>query len=251
MKIKKRIINKLRDFAKKLRIMLFPTATEQKRKLQQEAERTDRYEKYIPNYMKQVYTTIVLWGVLACFGYFMMFGISKNIENDLVRIESRKKYKEVLKSTRNFDDADNAAAEYIKQHPVKVDSQIDTAWNYVMKPLNLDNDVYINILILIAGAAVGLKPIITLEHRKKIVDKMHAEKWKFINPIDKTDDKIIHDMSKDTPNYFYHLTLSLTGPDKLQKYKKIAIPIVQGYAKSHPEDNKRTMAILKAFGKTK
>ena len=52
-------------------------------------------------------------------------------------------------------------------------------------------------------------------------------------------------------SWLYHLTLSLTGPDKLQKYKKIAIPIVQGYAKSHPEDNKRTMAILKAFGKTK
>ena len=143
LKIKKRIIiNKLRNIGKKLRIALFPTSTEEKRKWQQECERTDRYEKYIPNYMPKVYATIISWFVLACFGYFMTFGISRNIDNDLVRIESRKKYKEVLLSTRDFDSADKAATEYVEQHPVKVEPQVNMAWDYVMKPIGLDKDIF-------------------------------------------------------------------------------------------------------------
>ena len=64
---------------------------------------------------------------------------------------------------------------------------------------------------------------------KKIVDKMHAEKWKFINPIDKTDDKIIHDMSKDTPNYFYHLTIYIYASNCLNVYHILVTHVIHGW----------------------
>lgn len=242
---------KMRKLGKKLRSALLPTDTEKKRAWHQEDERQTRYEKYIPNFMPKTYATIASWFPLCMFIFFMTFGISVIENSEKIAEEAAQEYKKVFQGTNNKNIATMAAQEYIEQHPVTHDTQMLNAWNCIMQPLHLDKNTTLNWLILLQGTIIGVAPIVVLAHRKRIVDKMHAEKWKLISPLDKTDRKIIHDMSMDAPNYFYHLTLSLTGPEKLKKYKKIAIPIVQGYAKSHPEDNKRTMAILKAFDKTK
>lgn len=249
---KQKFYNKLYGARKKLRSVLFPTDTELKRAWHQEDERQTRYEKYIPYFMPKTYATIASWFPLCMFIFFMTFGISVIEDSKKIAEEAAQEYKTVLQKTNNQNLATMAAQKYMEQHPVTHDTQMLNAWNCIMQPLHLDKNTIMNWLILLQGTIIGLAPSVVLAHRKRIVDKMHAEKWKLISPLDKTDRKIIHDMSRDAPNYFYHLTLSLTGPEKLKKYKKIAIPIVQGYAKSHPEDNKRTMAILKAFtGKTK
>lgn len=235
---KKHLKQKMRNIGKKLREALFPTPSEQHRAWKLEEERTNRYEKYIPHYLAQVYFVPATWFVLIWFAYFMTFGISMNKYNNKINNEPH-------------DTADTVAIEHDNFEPAKQNQPIVQAWNYIMEPLNLDKDTYFNWLILLQGTIIGLTPTLVLAHRKRVVDKMHAEKWKLISPLDKTDRKIIHDMSMDAPNYFHHLTLSLTSADKLKKYKKVAIPIIQGYAKSHPQDNAKTMAILKAFNKTK
>lgn len=238
MDIRKRIYKNFRGTGRKLRLALLPTPSEQYRAWKLEEERTNRYAKYIPHYLAQVYIVPATWFFLMWFVYFMLFGISMNEHNNKMENEPR-------------DTADTIAIEHDEYEYAKQNPPIAQTWNYIMKPLNLDKDTYFNWLILLQGTLIGLTPTLALSHRKRIVDKMYAEKWKLVSPIDKTDRKIIHDMSMDAPNYFYHLTLSLTGPEKLKKYKKIAIPIIQGYAKSHPQDNAKTMAILKAFNKTK
>ena len=239
MNIKKRFYKKFCGTGKKLRVALFPTPSELQRAWKIEEERTDRYEKYIPHYFTQVYFVPVTWFILIWFVYFMVFGMSINKQNDKTNNEPH-------------DTADTAAIEHDEYTPIKQNLPIVQTWNYVTKPLNLDKNTYLGWLILLQGTIIGMAPTLVLTHRKRIVDKMYAEKWKQISPIDKTDRKIIYNMSKDSPNYFYHLVFSLTSAEKLKKHKKIAIPIIQGYAKSHPQDNKKTMAILKAFdGKTK
>ena len=235
---KKHLKQKMRNIGKKLRLALLPTPSEQHRAWKLEEERTSRYEKYIPHYSTQAYLVPVAWFFLIWFVYFMLFGISMNEYNNKMETEPH-------------DTADTVAIEHDEYKPAKQSPPILQTWNYIMKPLNLNKDTYFNWLILLQGTIIGLAPTVVLAHRKRIVDKMYAEKWKLVSPIDKTDRKIIHDMSKDAPNYFHHLTLSLTSADKLKKYKKVAIPIIQGYAKSHPQDNAKTMAILKAFNKTK
>ncbi len=248
---KKHLEQKIRNIVKMLRMSLCPTPSEQQRAWHQEDERRTRYEKYIPHFMPKTYATIFSWFPLCMFIFFMTFGISVIERSEKITEEAAQEYKKVFQETNNKNIATMAAQEYMEQHPVTHDTQMLNAWNCIMQPLHLDKNTTLNWLILLQGTIIGLTPTLVLAHRKRVVDKMHAEKWKLISPLDKTDRKIIHDMSRDAPNYFYHLTLSLTGPEKLKKYKKIAIPIVQGYAKSHPEDNKRTMAILKVFDKTK
>lgn len=243
MNIKDRFYNKIRKIKNKLRLILFPTDTEKKRKWHQEEERTDRYEKYIPHFMAKTYVNIALWFPLCMFIYFMTFGISMNIHNDKVHIESRKKYKEVLKETKDFDAADIAAQEYIKNHPVAhIDPQTKIAWDYIMTPLGLDKDIYINLLILLGGVVTGLGPTISLAHRKKIVDNMHYGKFDKIDIHDKTDKKIIYNMSKDSSSYFYHIAFNSVCDEQMRKLKKIAIPIIKGHLKSHPEDLNKALA---------
>lgn len=242
MNIKKRLYRKFRGTGKKLRVALLPTPSEQQRAWKIEEDRTNRYEKYIPYYTAQVCFAPAAWFILVWFAYFMIFGISMNEYNNKMENEPH-------------DTADTVAIEHDEYKPAKSNPQFVQAWNYVMKPLNLDKDIYLNWLILLQGTIIGIAPTVILAHRKRIVDKMYAEKWKLISPLDKTDRKIIYNMSKDSPNYFYHLTLSLTSAEKMRKYKKIAPPIIQGYMASHPEPeyNKKAMAVLKKFadGKTK
>lgn len=247
----KRFKNQLCDASKKLRITLFPTPFEQQRAWAIEDERQTRYEKYIPHFIPKTYAVIVSWFPLCMFIFFMTFGLSVIERSEKITEEAQQEYKKVFQETNNQNIAIQAAQKYIEKHPTTHDTQMLSAWNYIMQPLNLDKNTTLNWLILLQGTIIGLTPTVVLSHRKRLVDKMYAEKWKLVSPIDKTDRKIIHDMSMDAPNYFYHLTLSLTGPEKLKKYKKIAIPIVQGYAKSHPQDNAKAMAILRAFNKTK
>lgn len=239
MNIKKRFYRKFRGTGKKLRVALFPTPSEQQRAWKIEEDRINRYEKYIPHYTAQVYLALASWFILAWFAYFMIFGISMNNHNQNV-------------DTEPYDTADTEIS-HIEYKPAKSNPQFVQAWNYVMKSLNLDKDIYLNWLILLQGTIIGLAPTLALTHRKRIVDKMYAEKWKLISPIDKTDRKIIYDMSKDSPNYFYHLTLSLTSAEKMRKYKKIATPIIQGYMASHPkpEYSEKTMAVLKKIADNK
>ena len=236
----RKIYRNLQSTGKKLRIALFPTPSELQHAWKIEEERTNRYEKYIPHYTAQAYIVPATWFVLACFMFLMIFGITMNEQKNKTNNEPQ-------------DTADTEIIEHSKyEQMIKNNQHVAWLWNYVMNPLNLNKDTYINWLILLQGTIIGLTPTLALAHRKRIVDKMYAEKWKLISPIDNTDKKIIYNMSKDSPNYFHHLTLSLTSADKLKKYKKVAIPIVQGYAKSHPQDNKKTTAILKAFnGKIK
>lgn len=236
---KKYLKRKLRNTAQTLRETLFPTPTEMHRMWHTENERTDRYEKYIPHYTAQTYFVPASWFLLFWFAYFMIFGISMNNHKQTIDIEP-------------FDTA-NTEINHIEFEPAEHNPQIVQAWNYVMKPLNLDKDTYLNWLILLQGTIIGLAPTVILAHRKNLVNKMYAEKWKLISPIDKTDIKIIYNMSKDAPNYFYHLTLSLTSAEKMHKYKKIAAPIIHGYIASHPEPeyNKEVMAILKRFADSK
>lgn len=243
MDIKKHLGKKLRKAWSKLRPVVWPTDSEKKYKWQQEEERTDRYEKYIPHYNALTYVLPITWFFLCMFTYFMLFGISMNANNDQVRIESRKKYKEVLKETRDFDAADIAAQEYIKNHPVHVDPQVKAAWDYIMTPLGLDKDIYINILILLSGLTTGLGPTISLAHRKKIVDNMHYGKFDKIDVHDKTDKKIIYNMSKDSSNYFYHVAFHSVCDQKVKELKKIAIPIIKGHLESHPEDLNKALTI--------
>ena len=248
---KQKFYNKLHEIRKKLRSVLFPTETERKRTEHTKEQQQERYEKYIPHFMAKTYTNIASWFPLCMFIYFMMFGISVTELTEQTNKESEKKYQEVLDKTNDVFVAYKVANEYRETHPVTHDTQMLTAWNYIMTPLNLNRDTPLNWLILLEGTILGLTPTLAMAHRKKIVDKMYAEKWKLITPIDRTDRKIIHDMSRDAPNYFYHLTLSLTGPEKLRKYKKIAPSIIRGYLETHPEDN-RAARILKAYtGKTK
>lgn len=241
MNITKYLAKKLRKAWSKLRPVVWPTDSEKKYKWQQEEERTDRYEKYIPHYKAQTYLALAAWFILMWFAYFMIFGISMNEHNQNTDSEPH--------------DTADTEIDPIEYKPAKANPQFVQAWNYVMKPLNLDKDIYLNWLILLQGTIIGLAPTLALAHRKRIVDKMYAEKWKQISPIDKTDRKIIYNMSKDSPNYFYHLTLSLTSAEKMRKYKKIAPPIIQGYMVSHPkpEYSEKTMTVLKklANGKTK
>lgn len=251
MNMKKRIYRKLRNIGRNLRSALFPTDTEQKRKWRQEEQKQERYEKYIPNFMTTTYTTTVSYFFLGMFIYFMMFGISVTERTEKVNTESRREYKRVLAETKDIEAANLAVVEYTHKHPVTNDVQMKMVWDRVMTPLGLNKNTYLNWLILLEGTIIGLAPTLVLAHRKSVIDKMHAEKWKLMGPIDKIDTQIIQSMSKDSPNYFYHLTMSLTGPEKLTKYKKIAIPIIRGYMESNPQD-KKAAAILKAFiGKIK
>ena len=248
---KQKFYNNLRKIRKKLRPVLFPTEIERKRAEHKQEQQLERYEKYIPHFMAKTYATLAFWFPICMFIYFMMFGISITERGEQINNELEKKYQEVLAETNDVFMAYKAANEYREKHPVTHDTQMLTAWNYIMTPLNLNRNTPLNWLILFEGAILGLTPTLAMAHRKRIVDKMHAEKWKLINPIDKTDRKIIQNMSKDSPSNFHHLALSLTGPDKFEKYKKIAPPIIRGYMASHPEDNRAAM-ILKAFtGKTK
>lgn len=241
----------MRKLGKKLRSILFPTDTERKRAWHQEDERQARYEKYIPHFIPKTYATIFSWFPLCMFIFFMTFGLSVIEQSEEINNEAQKEYQKTLKETNNPDVANQVAQHYIKTRQITNDTQALNAWNCVMQPLNLDKNTILNWLILSEGTIIGLSPTLVLAHRKRIVNKMHAEKWKMISPIDNTDRKIIQNMSKDSPNYFHHLTMSLTGPEKLKKYKKIAEPIIRGYMESHPNDRKATI-ILKAFtGKTK
>lgn len=234
---KKNIKRKLLNAKRKLRIALFPTPFEQQRAWQIEEERTNRYEKYIPHYTARTYLLPITWFLWVWFVYFMIFGISMDKHNNTI-------------DTEPFDTA-NTEINHIEYEPAKQSPQFAQKWNYVMKSLNPDKETYLNYLILLQGTLVGLAPTLALGHRKRIVDKMHAEKWKMINPIDETDRKIIRNMSKDAPNYFYHLTLSLTGPEKMKKYKNIAPSIIRGYMESHPQDKKAAIMLKEFNGKTK
>ncbi len=243
--------DKMHRLGKKLRSALLPTDTEKKRTWHQEDERRTRYEKYIPHFMPKTYATIASWFPLCMFIFFMTFGISVIENSEKIAEEAAQEYKKVFQGTNNKNIATMAAQEYIEQHPVTHDTQMLNAWNCIMQPLNLDKNTTLNWLILLEGTIIGLAPTLVLAHRKRIIDKMHAEKWKLITPIDRTDRKIIQNMSKDSPNHFHHLTFSLTSPEKLKKYKKIAPPIIRGYMELHPNDRKAAI-ILKAFtGKIK
>ena len=239
MNIKKRFYKKFRGTGRKLRVALFPTPSEQQRAWKIADDRTNRYEKYIPHYKAHVYLELAAWFVLMWFAYFMIFGISMNEHNQNI-------------DTEPYDTADTEIS-HIEYKPAKTNPQFVQAWNHIMKPLNLDKDIYLNWLILLQGTIIGLAPTVVLAHRKNLVNKMYAEKWKLISPIDKTDRKIIYDMSKDSPNYFYHLTLSLTSAEKMRKYRKIAPPIIHGYMASHPktEYSEKAMAVLKKFADSK
>lgn len=236
---------------KKLRPVLFPTETEQKRAWHLEEERQERYKKYIPRFMPKTYATIASWFPLCMFIYFMTFGISIAEHKEQISDKTEKKYQEVLDKTNDVFIAYKAANEYRETHPITNDNQMLWVWNSVMKPLHLDNNTNLNWLILLGGTIIGLGPTLILAHRKKIVDNMYNCKFNKINVYDKIDKKIIYNMSKDSSSYFYHMAFNSVCDEQMKKLKKIAIPIIKGHLKSHPEDLKKALATKIYKQKTK
>ena len=247
MNIKKSILNKIRTTAKRLQPILLPTQYQQQQKWKAEEERIDRYNKYIPNYVKSEIIAYISCCILALFVFFMTFGISLNSNIDELKYEQREIYKKTLKETHDFDIAEQVAKEYVEQHPVKYNEQTKAIWDTIMKPLGLEQSVVVNSILLFFGVCAGISPALTLYHRRKIVDNMHENKLEKIKPNDETDKQIIYDMAKDNNSYFYHIAFNSTNPKHKNKYTLLIKPIIDGHLAGHPEDKGKAMLILKRF----
>ena len=175
MNLKQKFFIKLRKLWQDWRPVLFPTPTERKRKEHQQEQQLERYEKYIPNFMAKTFMLPVSWFFLSMFIYFMIFGISITEREEQINNEAQKKYQEALDKTGDVFTAYKVAQAHREQHTITNDTQALAAWNFVMKPLHLDKATNLNWLILFEGVIIGMMPTLALRHRKKIVDKMHAE----------------------------------------------------------------------------